>query len=486
MNIKKVILVDASPRSSRFGVYLRHSLLDPLALEYFGAVARKEGFEVKIIQQRNENKKQIIHKILRERPDVVCFTSMTYNFLHSKEIALEIKKRNPKAITVFGGYHVSAITTPEYGGKMVTKDIYGIDFIVVGEGEETFAELLECLKNNLETKEIKGIAYFKNKHLVINPLRERIRNLDNLPFPLRKRELIFRNKQFTIWPPMSKQRSFLQIQCSRGCPYNCEYCASPMLLGRMQIWRSAKNIVDEIEELHKKFGTNYFKFADLNFMTNKKKVIKICNEILRRKINVFWCIDADVRQIDEGLLKKMKQAGCARITVGIESLSEQVLKDMQRMHTLEDVKKFANLCTQIGIACRGFLMLGHPLEEKYFSSPKEYLNEYIKAIRSLARAGLDELRISFVTPFPGTMLFKKYKRKISTFDWSKYTTDIPILHVKYASPKQLVHIRKSIFKEFYNCREYREHVLYKIRKFPEFKQGYREFFSKLKSIKILS
>lgn len=460
----KIALIELNEGLWKPGTFLRHSSIEPLAIEYLGAIAKAEGYKIKIIQQQRRSDQEVLKEIIDFSPQLAGFSVMTYNYPASLSLARKIKQHNPKILTIFGGYH------PSFSPEIVKKD--AIDFVITGEGEETFREFLKT-PNNPERnyKKIKGLAFYNGK-LHIGKPRERIKELDSLPIPLRDYNIL---KECRIsglnYPPLSKQRCVAQILYSRGCPHNCIFCCSPFLYGSKVYFRSPEKVVDEMQEIKKSFGTNYFYFADLSFNLNKKRVIALCQEIKKRKLDINWFCMCRVDNIDEELLKNMKEAGCSRIGFGIDALHENTLKKVKpgQKITMEKARKALELSNAMGIIVRTFIIIGYPWETK------EDLENAKKILKILA---IDEIRIGLLTPLPGSAIYEEFKNKglILTDDLSKYTTDEYIIKNPDFTPEAMAEFRENIFREFYQSKEYEKRMKEKLKKHPHLKQSYDEFF----------
>lgn len=468
----RLMLVDVLSNLSGFGTCLRHSRLDPIGIEYIAAFAKKKGWDVKIEQWGKSDVNEIEGNILESHPDIVGFSMMTYNFEIYKDVAGRIKKQKRDVKIIFGGYYPSSC--PE-----IVQD-ENIDFVVIGEGERTFIELLETLRCNGDFSRVKGIAYWDDG-LLINEPRERIDNLDELPFPLRSKEIL---KDTMIggltYPPQSEQVSVCQITYSRGCPHNCTFCSSPSLWGSQVRWRSAENLVDEIEYLQREFGTNMIFFTDLTFNLNKTKVLELCREILNRGVEINWFAMCHVDNIDIEILTEMKKAGCTKISYGIDALNSKTLSKIKpgQKVNIGMMRRALELTSDMGIIVRAYVMIGYPWESK------ESLYETKQVIKDLP---VDDLRISFLTPFPGTPIYDEFKKEglILTEDLNKYTSDDPTIKVKGLTSQELINFREEIFKEFYQSKEYEMRMNNKIKKYPHLKQSYEEFFEFLQSRGVL-
>lgn len=472
--MKRVILIEPLKNFWEPRKFIRYSSLEPIGIEYVGAVVRRAGYEVMILQQRENSIEELLKRILIYTPEIVGFSVMTYNFDFALDLARRIKLYNSKIYTVFGGYHPSAC--PEIVADK------NIDFVVIGEGERTFVELLDTLNSDGDIIKVRGIAYW-DAGLQINEPRERIENLDELPFPLRDKEILKDCKiKGLSYPAPSKQKSVCQITYSRGCPYNCIFCNSSQIWGRQVLWRSPKNLVDEIEHLQREFGTNMFFFTDLTFDLNKMKIYELCTDIRTRRIEINWFAMCRIDHMDNNLLIAMKEAGCSKISYGIDSFNIKTLATIKHSQNVDlaKMKSTIKLTSDLGFIVRIYMIIGYP----HIWEDKEHLCEIKEILKTLP---IDDLRISFLTPFPGTPLYEEFKREdlLLTEDLSKYSSDEPIVKVKGLPPKELIEERKRIFKEFYNSKEYEMRKKDKLRRFPHLKQSYEEFSEFLYSKKVL-
>lgn len=453
-----IVLVEAND-SNRLSIYTSgHIQIEPLGIEYIGAVLSKEGYKVTVLcRNNNQSTEEFAREILANAPDIVGLSVLTYNFDIARDLSRAIKTESPKTLTVFGGYHPTSM-------PQIVKD-GNIDVVVIGEGEYTFLELVKMVATGGDFRSIKGIAYYDRK-VVINRSRDYISDLNSLPWPLRTG--IFKSEGL-LYPPVENQKGVAQVTYSRGCPYQCSYCNSPVMQGKTVRWRSATNVVDEIQDLQDRFDIDLIYFTDLTFNVNKRKVIELSHEITDRKARINWFCGCRPDNMDAELIQIMKEAGCCRIHYGIESFDEKRLKTLKRFSNIERIKKTLELTCFTGIISRGYLMIGYPWQTK------EDLQITAHQLKSFA---VDDLRISFLTPFPGTQLFERFKRDglLATEDFSKYTTDEPVVKVKGFTREELIEMREQIFKEFYKSKEYEQRMKEKIRNYPHLKQSYDEFF----------
>lgn len=327
----KILLIQ--PNYRRIYAYAKNKeitpIFPPFGLAYIAAVLKKNNIPVKILESNvfDLNHEQIKKEIIEYHPDFVGITSTTSMIEESHEIALLCDK---KIKVIIGGVHASSL--PEETLEKFER----FDFLVRGEGEFAMLELVQ--KKPLE--KIKGLSYRKNKKIKHNPLRELNNNLDDLPFPTR--ELLPMSKYFSAG---AKQVPSDYILSSRGCPYQCIFCADHLVHGRKFRFRSPENIIKEVEELYNK-GVRDWDFIDDNFTLINERVEKFCDLMIQKGLNkeMTWRCANGIRvdRITPELLKKMKQAGCYMVSLGIESGNEQILKNMKKDINLEGLEWLFN------------------------------------------------------------------------------------------------------------------------------------------------
>jgi len=319
--------------------------LPPLGLMYIAAyVKEKTNYNIEILDCGVEkiDYNNLENKIKNINPDIVGITAMTFTLIDVIKTAKIIKKINNNASSagipqncgmgvktpkiVLGGPHVNI-----YPEETMTN--IEIDFLVLGEGEQPFIDLLKNINNLEDLKDIKGLVFRDENNNIINTgKRELIQDLDILPMPAR--ELTNYKKYYSI---IAKNNPTTTMFTSRGCPYKCLFCDRPHL-GKIFRARSAENVVKELQEINKMGIKEVFIYDD-TFTIDRQRVVDICNLILEKNIKLNWDIRARVNTVDEELLKLMRSAGCARIHYGVEAGTEKILKILRKGITLEQVKK---------------------------------------------------------------------------------------------------------------------------------------------------
>lgn len=363
----------------------------PMGLLYVAGELRKNlGITPKIVDACNDglNLKAIEGLVLEEKPDIVGFSVLTFNLLNCMEVCKIIREVSPKTKICFGGWHPTLY--PEE-----TLDLGLADFIVIGEGEITFTELIKTLMGNdsgLEKslEEINGIGYKTKEGLIkINPPAKLVKNLDDFGFPAY--DLIDNSKYTNL---LATTGDIFHIITSRGCPHKCIFCDIRQTPYRV---RSALNIIKEIELWYEK-GTREFYIQDDNFTINKKNAIEFCNLLLERNLKIKYKISSRIDSLDDELIKKLKESGCYRIHFGVESGSQGILDYLQKGIKVEDIKKAFELAKKHKIARFAYIMIGAPSENN------KDISQTLKLIKEIKP---EYLHCSICTPMPKTYLYQK-------------------------------------------------------------------------------
>ena len=438
----------------------------PLGLLYIAGYLRtkEKNYDVRIIDSPTENLDYpaLSEKIKEFNPEVIGITTMSFTIIDALETARMAKLINPGVKIVFGGPHVHIF------GKE-TLELGVSDFIVLGEGEKTFHQLIKNLGDEEKLKGIPGLIFYDQNHNLINTgLREFIENLDELPFP--DRGLINNKKYFSL---LGANNLVTTMITSRGCPYQCSFCDRPQLGKRFRA-RSFKNVVDEIEECLKLYGIKEFLVYDDTFTVDRQRAIDICNEIIRRGLRITWDIRARVNTVDEELLLLLKKAGCERVHYGVEAGTQKVLNIFRKGITLEQAEKAFKLTKKAGLQTLGYFMIGNPTETK---------EDILATIKFAKKINPDYVHITITIPYPATDLYSlALKEGIVDKDvWLEFAKNpslefIPPVWNQNLTRDELCSLVKLAYKEFYFRPSYLFKRISSLRSLGEFRRKMKAGF----------
>lgn len=408
----------------------------PLGLLYLASVLEQAGFEVGIYDAYSfgYTLEDIKTEIKRFSPQVVGITAMTI-VANDAYLTAEVTKQIDSSITVvMGGAHSTAM--PEEA-----LETGHIDISVIGEGEQTMFEICEQVEGAaIDLCTIDGIVFKADAGFKRTTARVRSEALDELPFPAY--HLLPSVSDYNPPPHWGKKGGFAAILTCRGCPYRCPFCSVTRDWGRKYRYRSAKNVLDELEYLQKTYGVRYVSIRDSVFTLYKQRAIDICKGMIERDLRITWNCNARVNEVNEELLSWMKKAGCKAIQYGIESGNDELLAQFKGVDKAL-ITRAIDMTSRHGIESHGYFMFGLPGETK--DTMKDTM-EFAKTLK-LHSAGFTS-----VTPFPGSDLWDYCVDNdlIITKDWSKYDfKEKPPSRHKTLSPEDIYDAQKAAFRMFY-------------------------------------
>ncbi len=370
----------------------------PLGLCYLGSVFRNNGFEVEIYDPMIENYmefekndqdieflKNRITKRINERDfdyfGISCPYIYTYKWAHF--MAKIVKEKKPiTPIFVGNGY-------PSLLKDRVLQD-KNIDYIIIGEGEESTLKLVKCLEeNNLNNiKNIDGIGYRRDNEIIINEKCSFINDPDKIPFPAW--DLVHYEKYMAF-----EGKRTLIMQATRGCPYSCTFCNSFESWGRRFRKRTFNNIILEVDYLIEHFNIEDILFIDDNLTVDKKLILGLSEEIKKRGIT-WRVVNISSFIVDKEMLSAMKASGCNSISIAVESASPKVLKEIRKPVNLERTKNIIKWCRELNLPVRVFYITGMPYETK---------EDILTTLKYSAEARGDWNQYSLLVPYPGTDIY---------------------------------------------------------------------------------
>lgn len=398
-------------RTQRWAARTRGRVLRaPDWLAYAAAVLERQGHEAKLIDMvaNGQTKDDLRALVKKENPDFVVLDSTTPSIYSDIECAHIIKQELGSGVRIIMvGPHISVLP------KETLMDAAGaVDFGCIGEYDYSVKEVVESFHT---PDKIRGIAYYRDGDVFINPPRQLIDNLDELPFPA------WHHLDLMKYFDGGKLYPYIDIISGRGCPNRCTFCLWPQLMhGSRYRLRSPVNVVDEIEYdiklLPQVLKGGEFFFEDDTFTADKERAIQLCEEIIRRKLRITFSVNARADSADLDMFRIMKKAGCRELLVGFESGVQEILDAVNKNITIGQSYKFIKLAKKAELEVHGCFVIGLPGETEETAQ---------KTIDFAVSLGCDTVQFSGATPFPGTVLFNQARAKgwLKTSDWSMWLRD---------------------------------------------------------------
>jgi len=377
----------------------------------------------------------------KEKPGFIGFSCTTSTFLNGVEIAAWARKILPGIRTVFGGAHVSALK------EEVVNGYEAVDYVVVGEGEETLYKLMKAGES--EIPHVKGIVYREASGAAkFTGFPEKQLKLDDLPFPAYEKLAGF-PERYKL--PIFNYPSVPNASCisSRGCPYSCTYCDRSVFRKSFR-FNSAEYLFKHVTYLKRRFGTRHINFYDDQFTFHRKRVVRFCELMVHNRVGITFNCAARAEHLDADLLEKMKNAGCWMISLGIETGDQKLLARHRQNADLEMLRRKVHMIKKAGIRVKGLFMIGLPGEtEKSIQNSRSYMFSL----------PLDDFNLAKFTPFPGSPVYREIKENpfLGTFDenWEKMDC-MTFAFVPKALRKERL---EELFTEFYKSHFLRPKVM---------------------------
>lgn len=395
----------------------------PLGVLYLAAAVEKEGISVSVLDMmpREGSLDAALNLIRKTAPRVVGITGTTLQVRGMVQLGRAIKKQFGDEVTLaVGGPHASC-------DPGLIEAFSCFDLALIGEGELTFPGLV---KKVLEGAKVRGVIRGDSPQ-----------DLDTLPYPARH---LLKDAHYPRGPHGARYAS---IHTTRGCPFRCIYCSSPVEQLSKVRFRSFGSVVDEIENCIRDFSTEFFIFTDDTFTLKRERVEAICREILRRGLDIRWNCDTRANLVDRNLLSLMKEAGCREMFFGVESGSERIRNEIIKKRVDDrDIYQAFQVCRELGITTNAFLMAGFPTETN---------QELRETWNFCFRAEPDVIGIHLTGILPGAPIFAQAVRegRIQPDVWHRYARgevkDQPIYVPDGLTLAELEAFQRNLYHRFY-------------------------------------
>jgi radical SAM superfamily enzyme YgiQ (UPF0313 family) len=419
--LERVVLIEPHGGLNFFS----HARTPLLGLPILGEILRRMGLVVRIFCE----KLAPINWNEAAKADLVGISVLTNLAPRAYRIAARLKEiartTGRRIWVVMGGPHVTFL--PEEALRN------GADFVVRHEGESAFPMLVERLRGGdaRALKEITGLSYWDQGEIVHNPGRPRLEDLDRLPFP--NLSLIQGVERINVVP----------VQTSRGCPYDCEFCSVVQMFGRKTRYRSPESVVAELKRIKEAFPRRHVFFVDDNFSAHPPRTLALLEAMRRAGIRFKWSVQERISVAKRGeILRLMRETGCTRLYIGIESFNPRALEEWNKGQSPEEVREGVHRIHREGLAVHGMFVLGADAD-----TPQTIRHTVLSAIR----LGLDTAQFFILVPAPGTRLYRRLdgEGRIFDRDWSHYDGHHVVFRPKHMSPWQLQELAIWAYRRFY-------------------------------------
>lgn len=430
----------------------------PLGLGYVAGYLEQQGHEVEVFDSLAGHEKpeevtgdmyrvgaadeEIVSRIESCAPDIVGIScSYTVQYPSARRIAARIKEATKLPI-VLGGAHASALPRDVLRDEM-------FDYAAIGEGELPMQGLCEHLAGQRPLAEVPGLAYREEGGIQVTA-KKPLDQVNSLPMPARH---LFDMDDYIHSPYSHNGRTlrkpYATLISSRGCPLKCVFCSVHTVWGRNNRRRDAVETVDEIEHLVTEYGIREIHFEDDMLTLDRDRVIAICNEIVRRGLDIAWATPNGiyVNTLTQEMLAAMKESGCYQLALAIESGNQNVLRNLMKKNiSLKYARDVVKWMRELELGVYFFFIIGIPGEKR------EDVYDTIEYAKELAP---DDAYFSIATPYPGTPLYdecKKHGYIPDDLDLTRLRPTQPVIETEFLSRQDLSELRDYAYEEWGRCR----------------------------------
>ena len=401
-----------------------------------GAYLEKEGIDVQIVDATALSNpwKDLASSIAVSKADVIGVTcSATCLSPEAIQTIQLSKKLSPNSILVAGGSHFTLMA------DAILQELKELDYIILGEGEIAFSQLLQNLSRGGNGREVKGLAYSNHGKVILNEKQPPIPNLSSLPLPAY--HLIDMESEAYYWHGMGR-RAF-GLSTSRGCGDRCAYCSETRFWEGVWRGRSGKKVMEEISYLHQQYGKTLFVFNENTFNWSRKRVEEFLDELGKSGLRIHFWFQSRIKDIlrDEDLIPEMRRLGLYEVMLGIESIQPDVLDRYEKQQSGEMAQKAIDILKKNRIMVMANIMYGD------WNDSEETLKEVFRFVKSQS----DFLVLTLTTPLPGTKYFEEAERlgRIREKDFGKYDFMHPVMDTKFLSVEEVFYLQQVYLKKYY-------------------------------------
>jgi len=360
----------------------------PIGLSLIAGVLKEKNFNIRVFDNYSDKLpiKDLLTEVEKSQPDYLMFTgflgNQQYGFL--KDISHRLSELCPRSLQIFGG--PMATTIP----AILLKN-YAVDYVVIGEGEETILDLLNALARGRALAEVKGIAFRDDQgEVIITDKRPRIRDFSTMPRPPYE---LFDMGYYMEY--LRQTGRCWELTASRGCIGHCTYCK--LVFGRELSFRPIEQIIDDMRFMKQQYGIDRFNFVDDNFLNVDKKVDEFISAMKLSKDKFKFRFQGRVDKVDRAMARKLREIGCFGISFGLESGSDKILTNIRKRYDIKKAEENLKAVLDEGLEVHATFIVGTPLEDE---STIEATKQFIR------RVGLPNVDAMILAPFPGTEVYR--------------------------------------------------------------------------------
>ncbi|MGN7611026.1 B12-binding domain-containing radical SAM protein [Magnetococcales bacterium HHB-1] len=392
MNGRILLIHPHVPVELQYGTRYRWAgaMLPPLGLLYIAAVLRQAGHIVHILDANAEDldTSKVLKQVKAIQPDIIGLTGTTLSFPENVRIAEMVKSWNPEIPIVVGGVHAQ-------GSPLDCLRIQAFDYVIPGEGEYTFRDLVKTILNKGDIKSVPGVQWMADGQIQNSGKGQLVENLDDLPFPARDLLSNFTRYNQKIFGYRKKPHTTIHTQ--RGCPFHCTFCSSSKqfrdIFDKRIRAHSIDYVKEEIQQLVDRWGIRELYIVDDTFNLKKSRLYAFCEMMRKHFPKMLWSCNFEANIYDADLLRTMKQSGCWLIQVGVETGNAKIMETIEKGVTIDRYREMISLAAKSGLAIKSSFILGSPGETK------ESIEETISFAQSLP---VHFATFGLMAPLPGS------------------------------------------------------------------------------------
>ncbi len=422
---------------------------EPLGLLYVGAALRQAGHEVTLRDGALEPEAALLDAVRAHRPRVIGLSAMRHNWEPTMALARSLRRAAPRATLVLGGPMASCWQ------EETLQLCPALDYAVIGEGEQTMVELCEALEAGAGVEQLPGLAWRDGQRVVVNAARPPEGDLDRLPLPDYS---LLDLRRYRPSVGFYNRLPSMNLITTRGCNRRCTFCVAEGRLRR----RSVDAVLDELELMVRRHGVRHVTFYDEGLTISRRRALELCRRMEQRGLDLTWCANARVDEVDAELLAAMRRAGCWKLLYGLESGVQKNLDAVGKGTTVEQARQAIRLTREAGIETFGTFMFG---------IPGETFAEGLQTIELACSLPLDYASFLNLVPYKGSQIYDDLPRHGRlTGQWSTNLISFVPHSMTFA---QMARLNELAARRFYRRPSYLARRLLAVRSLEDLRRNAR-------------